>query len=1046
MQQSSSFQVYNASAGSGKTFTLVKEYLKVLVQSSDVFRFQKILAITFTNKAAAEMKARVLENLQMFCEGKENHYLLGILEETILDKKTIQDRSVKILDAILQNYAAFSIITIDSFTHKIIKNFAFDLGLSLNFEVEMDAVSLLNEAVDVLISKIGVDTDITKLLVGFSLEKTDDDTSWDISMELKEFSKILLHENDTEHFRKLADKKLSDFAVLKAKLRTQQKELKKQFIEIGNTAIELIEKNDLQYNDFYRSMLPNHFLALSKTPEKAKFFEASTLKERIEENVFYAKSKSEEVKITIESILPELLLLYKESEVLYRQFLMCKFALKSVVPLAVLNHVNSELNNLKEEGNIRLNAEFNQLISDHIKEQPAPFIYERIGQKFTDYFIDEMQDTSVLQWQNLIPLIENALAQENSNLLLVGDAKQAIYRWRGGKASQFIGLGNEEEVNPFYSKKEVKNLETNYRSYSEIIQFNNQFFQHLSRFLQNKTYQKLFFDGNHQKETAKKGGFVSLSFLEKIKDKEENALKYPKKVLEIINHLDVGFSLGDVCVLVRKKKDGVAVANYLSENKIPIVSSETLLLENSIKVQFIVNVLKVIQHPEDKEVLLETLYFLYHHLSVKEDKHTFISGLIHQSKAKLFMSLLNYGTSFKLQSFYQLPFYEKVEAIVRDFKLLITSDAYVQFFLDVILEQQKKGASVQEFLDFWNDKKDSLSIVTSETSNAVQIMTIHKSKGLEFPVVIFPYDLDIYRQVNPKVWFSGLSEDVFNGFDELQIPFHKELSYINEKGLQIYKEQKEELELDNFNLLYVALTRSVEQLYIITEKNISKKGEENTRFYSGIFIDYLKEQGFWSSEVSDYIFGNAKRVTPFEKEIQKNIQTEIQKAFISTTWKEHNIYMLANFSKVWNTQQEEAIEFGNLVHEVMAKIIYKEDVNKVLSQYYQQGLFNKDKKQMIEKMIHQIVNHSELAQYYSKEVFVFNEREIVALNGEIVIPDRLVFTKNNEVVIIDYKTGKPLKKHQEQILKYQEVLESMNYNVVKKIVLYLNQFLFLEEI
>ena len=182
-----------------------------------------------------------------------------------------------------------------------------------------------------------------------------------------------------------------------------------------------------------------------------------------------------------------------------------------------------------------------------------------------------------------------------------------------------------------------------------------------------------------------------------------------------------------------------------------------------------------------------------------------------------------------------------------------------------------------------------------------------------------------------------------------------------------------------------------------------------------------------------------------EKEVQKNIYEEVQKSFISTTWQEHNIYMLANFSKVWNTQQKEAIEFGNLVHEIMAKIIYREDVNKVLNQYYQQGFLNEVKKQIIEKMIHQIVNHTKLSQYYSKEVVACNEREIVASNGQILIPDRLVFTKNDEVVIIDYKTGKRLKKHQEQILNYEKVLNSINLKVIKKIVLYLNTELFLEE-
>ncbi|WP_408036864.1 UvrD-helicase domain-containing protein [Tenacibaculum aestuarii] len=1041
MQNPSNFQVYNASAGSGKTFTLVKEYLKVLLQSEDIFRFQKILAITFTNKAAGEMKERVLQNLEVFSEGENNDLLEVILKETSLDRTVVKERSKKILDEILRNYAAFSITTIDSFTHKIIKSFAYDLGLPLNFEVEMDAASLLNEAVDVLISKIGTDEALTKLLIDFSLDKADDDKSWDISRELNEFSKILLNEDDTKHFRKLADKQLADFTNLKAKLSKHQKEIKKRWKEIGEKALKMIESMQLAHNDFYRSMLPNHFLALSQNPEKAKFFDESALRERIEEKNFYAKSKSEDIKAAIEGILPELLQLYMESEKLYQQFLMNNLALKSIIPLAVLNNINQELSHLKEENNLRLNAEFNQLISDNIKDQPAPFIYERIGQRFMHYFIDEMQDTSTLQWQNLIPLIDNALAQENSNLLLVGDGKQAIYRWRGGKSEQFIGLGSEKD-NPFHISKEVKTLETNFRSYAEVINFNNQFFQHTANFLQNESYKQLFIDGNKQLENSKKGGCVSLTFLEKEEDKEDEQIKYPKKVLELVKRLEKEFLLNEICILVRKKKDGIAVANYLSENGVDIISSETLLLENSSKVKFIMDVLQVIQHPNDKETCLEMLYFLQEHLKVTEDKHSFIAESISQPNETFFQQLKNYGTSFELSTFHQLPFYEKVEEIIRGFQLITSSDAYVQFFLDVVLEQQRRGTSIQEFLDFWSDKKDKLSIVAPESGNAVQVMTIHKSKGLEFPVVIFPYDLDVYRQVNPKVWLDELPDN-FDGFKELLVPFNKDLNYVNDRGSEIYQQQREELELDNFNLLYVALTRAVEQLHVITEKKISSKGEENTNFYSGVFINYLKAQNLWSDDQLEYTIGAPERVSESKKQ---NSETEIQETFISTPWQEHNIQMLASASKLWDTEQGKAIEFGNLIHEMMAEVTTKEDINEVVLRYEQQGILPKEKTEEITKKIQQITNHPLLQDYFSDEVTVFNEREIVDVDGQIVIPDRLVFNQDNEVVIIDYKTGKPSKVYHQQLLRYARVLQTMNFKVQKKLLIYIDEEILVEEV
>jgi len=1034
----STFQVYNASAGSGKTFTLVKEYLKVLLNSKDLFRFQKVLAITFTNKAAAEMKARVLSNLEAFSDGEENDLFHAIQKEISIDKATIQERSKRILAIILQNYAAFSITTIDSFTHKIIKSFAFDLGLSLNFEVEMDAVSLLNESVDVLISKIGTDQKLTKLLIDYTLEKTDDDKSWDISKDLNEFSKILLSEEDTIHFRGLANKTITDFTALKKKLNKQQIALKKQVSQTGESLLSLLSNAGLETKDFTRGTVPKFFADIAQKEFNFEFIKRSEVIEKaIDNNQYYTKKTTQEKIALIEGVVPQIVTSFEKTKELFKQFLLNKLALKSLTPLAVLNHINLELTHIKEENNIRLNAEFNQLISDHIKEQPAPFIYERIGQKYLYYFIDEMQDTSVLQWQNLIPLIANALAQEHSNLLLVGDGKQAIYRWRGGKAEQFIDLGTSGDAseNPFQVLKEIKELTTNYRSYSEVIGFNNLFFQHTAHFLQNEDYKKLFIDGNKQLTTDKKGGYVALSFLEKEKENEVDALKYPKKVLEIIQQLDPKFSLSEVCVLVRKKDHGVAIANYLSENGIAIVSSETLLLSSSSKVNFIINFLQTIQHPNDKEALLDCLYFLHSHSKIQQEKHQFISDFIRLEQQQFFSELNLHGLFFDLSKFHQKPFYEKVEEIIRSFQLIHASDAYVQFFLDIVLEQQRKGTSIQEFLDFWEDKKEILSIVAPAAKNAVQVMTIHKSKGLEFPVVIFPYDLNIYKQINPKAWLDELPE-IFHGFPELLVDYSKSLSYINDRGLHIFNAHREAQELDNFNLLYVALTRSVEQLYIITAHNLKSDGLENTNFYSGVFIHYLKAKNLWQEGVFEYSFGEKKKMSSSQ---EKRQETETQQEFISTSLDEHNILMLANSSKLWDTAQGKAIDFGNLIHEMMSKVITENDIEKVVKQYIQYGFISKVDAVEIEKTIFKIATHKKLVSFFREAVTIFNEREIVDVDNQIIIPDRLVLTAKNEVTIIDYKTGKPSKRDHQQLLKYEQVLKKMHFKVVQKLLVYINE-------
>ena len=1039
MQNSTSFQIFNASAGSGKTFTLVKEYLKVLLQSSDVFYFQKVLAITFTNKAAGEMKERVLKSLSDVTEDRSNEIVNQVILETTLDKETIKERSSRILNAILQNYSAFSITTIDSFTHKIIKNFAFDLGLTLNFEVEMDAVSLLNEAVDLLISKIGTNRELTNLLIDFSLSKIDEDKSWDISYELKEFSKVLLNEDDVRHFRVLRERSTQDFINLKQKLNKYQVQIETKLKGIGERGLQVIGRMGLDHKDFYYSLLPKHFIALKENPSAAKFFDQSKLRQRIEENTFYSKSKSDDIKSAIEGILPELLELYSESENLYKDSTLNKLALKSLIPLAVLNTINQELTQLKEENNIRLNAEFNQLISDNIKNQPTPFIYERIGQRFMHYFIDEMQDTSVLQWGNLIPLIDNALAQENSSLLLVGDAKQAIYRWRGGKAEQFINLSSPD-FKVFQAEKSINQLERNFRSFSEVINFNNQFFQHVSSFLNNQDYSQLFKEGNKQLENSKKGGQVTLSFLEKHEDKELEKEKYPRKVYEKITELNQQYSLNEIAVLVRKKSEGVQVANYLSEKGIPIISSETLLLKNSEKVNFIVNLIQLILQSDNEEKRFEVLHFLYHHLSVETEIHGFYELLIKKEITIFFEELKPFSIDFNLNIYFELPFYDKIEYIIRSFNILESSDAYVQFFLDVVLDQQNKGIDVHDFIEFWSVKKEVLSIVTSEDADAVHIMTIHKSKGLEFPVVIFPYDLDVYRQIKPKVWFDSLPES-FDNFKELLIDFNKSISHINDRGMDLYTQQIQELELDNFNLLYVALTRAVEQLHVITEKRISKSGE-NRNYYSGIFISYLKKQGLWNDNQNEYDFGESNRESL--KEIKEK-QIQIQEKFITTPWQNHNIVLLASASKLWDTDQEESIQYGNLVHSILSEIYVVSDIEKVFHFYEMQGDLSSQLLKTIKNLVFNVVEDSSLNEFFSEEVKVYNEKELLTVNNSIIIPDRLVI-KDNLTTIIDYKTGAESHTHINQLRLYENELQNLGFKIEKKILVYINDAVLVKEI
>ena len=777
MQKNSAFTIYNASAGSGKTFTLVKEYLKILFASDSPYLFKNILAITFTNKAVAEMKDRIISTLKQFSDEailkQPNPMFEAICNDLEMSPETLHDKAQKLLNTIIHNYAAFDISTIDGFTHKLIRTFAHDLKLPLNFEVELDQDALLNEAVDSLINKAGTDVALTNVLVDFAIEKADDDKSWDVAFDFNKIAKLLVNENDMPFIETLKDKTLEDFKTLKTQLKKEIAQLESVIVEKAQGVLTLIEEAGLQFDDFSGRYLPKHFQKLSEKNFNVNF--ESKWQEAIETKTLYPKRVTGDVASIIEHIQPQIALAFNETKQAFFDLNFSKTFYKNITPLSVLNVINIELEALKLEQNKMLISEFNSIISKEIKDQPTPFIYERIGEKFNHYFIDEFQDTSVKQWENLIPLLDNSLSKEGGSTMLVGDAKQAIYRWRGGKAEQFIDLFNEG--NPFFIEKQVENLPNNYRSLKEIVHFNNGFFKFLSSQVFSKQTHETLYENAHQNSSKNENGYVELSFLNIEKEDDRDEL-FSEHVLSTINKcLENNFALKDICILVRKKKEGVAVANYLSANKIPIVSSETLLINNSPEVNFINNVLALLIQPKNNEIKISILNYLTTLFKI-ENKHDYFINHINLSISELFKSFEAFNIFINNNNLVQLPLYDLAETIVRSFNLVKTSNAYIQFYLDFILDfSHKKGSDISGFLAYFEKKKEGLSIVSPEGLNAVQIMTIHKSKGLEFPVVIFPYaDLDIYRELEPKAWFK-LDKEKYNGFSHTLLNFNKNFEF-----------------------------------------------------------------------------------------------------------------------------------------------------------------------------------------------------------------------------------------------------------------------------
>lgn len=1053
------FSLYDASAGSGKTYTLTKEYLKILFKSPSDDAYKRILAITFTNKAVEEMKSRIVDSLYEFSKENTSSKAMGLLQdvvvETGLSVATIKEKSKAIIKNIIHNYAAFGISTIDKFTHKVIRAFAQDLNLPVNFEVALDTDSLLQEAVDLVISKVGEEEKLTALLIEFTRDKADEDKNWDITKELVEVSKMLTNENNADEISQFHEKTFEDFSEIKTVLKGKIKSFENECKSISQAKLDFINANCAP-KSFYSSYVPKFLEKIIS----GKFEKNITVLKYLEEpEKRYSKGVPQSDKDFIDANALDFLEVINQINHSVNKIAFYNAFLQNINPLSLLNTINIEFKKIQEEQNILSISDFNKIIFNEIQNQPAPFIYERLGEKYKHFFIDEFQDTSIMQWKNLIPLIDNSLSSEENgvqgSLMLVGDPKQSIYRWRGGKAEQFIQLSKEDNPldvnqNPFSNKdKGVFRLERNYRSYSEVISFNNTFFEGLSNKFENVDYQDLYLNHSHQEVNNKKGGYVNISFIEVPKEEEEDfsfgfddeegvysakTKYYLSKTLETIkNVVAEGFNYIDIVLLTRKKADGVALANFLTEQSIPILSSETLLIQNATEVKLIINVLRYLKSNKDQESKARFLYFIAKYKQTAFPVHDFILETKNLTEKALENFLNSIAINISFTNCRKKSLYEVVEIIVSTFIKEKANTSYVQYFLDLVLERDSKTqASISDFLEYWDKTGFKKSIPSPKGNDAVRIMTIHSSKGLEFPVVIYPFAEESFSAPKRnKLWVDFDEEEQIN-FPKALVNTKKEVAEYGENAKEVYEIKSQEEILDNINVLYVALTRAEEQLYIISNHLRTKTGLPDN--LSSYFIEFLQNKGLYDELKLSYDFGSNLKISP-KSELQEEQKTIL---LISERLDAKVIKIAQRESLMWNTEQQKAIEFGNILHEIMSFVFAKEDVEIAVLKAIGNGLITASQKDFFHDKIIQLVTNKELECFFDGNGIVYNEETILKNNFGNIKPDRVV-VKNNNAYLLDYKTGDEKEIYKKQVNQYALALQEMNLNVVKKALVYIGE-------
>jgi len=1026
-----SLDVYKSSAGSGKTTTLVNEYLKIALKNPHSFRH--ILAITFTNKAANEMKERVISVLKELSSKdiKNSPKLFDLIQYLNYDEFTLMDKSKYLLSLILNNYDDFAISTIDSFIHRIIRTFASDVSLPQNFEVVIDKSDLIPQILKGLYGKVGKDITLTNFLVGFVMSEADEENNYDPTSRLIDFIDYQINEDGFFEIKKIDNLSLKQLNKIISALKSEINKLKSNIIEKSNEALNICSDRNLEAEDFYQGNrgIYKYFTNLSEFKiSDEKLFPGKNAIKTITEGNWYSSKVDNHKKELIDSITEELGNLFEITKKKLESYLHFRLLFSKIYSLALIHEIRKLFFEFTDKsGKIHI-SEFNKRISNQISDQPVPFIYERLGRKYRYFLLDEFQDTSILQWQNLLPLIEESLSQGNKNLL-VGDAKQAIYRFRNGEVELFANLPelyNREKTNLKIESENTlkrffnsKSLDTNYRSREQIIEFNNDFFEVVSSNLSQRT--KTIYSELKQNfpSKVKNGGIVSIRFSDyKSESFEETKLSKIKSIIKEANKKNYG--LDQICILCRTKKNASQIFEYLISNKIDVVSNESLLLTNSPGVRLLVAFLKLNQNPNNQIALAE---FIDGFIKFSDNSLEFNTEYSELTKFKLenlepIFLRYNVDTSTKMISAYSV--FEMVEFALRSFSSSDTTDIFIQYFLDFVFEN---NIDLDEFLSLWESKKNKIFISMPENIAAVQIMTIHKAKGLDFPIVIVDAENRAPKTTKSEYWEPLNIE----GISDLKVglmPINKKLNLIG-RG-DIYEIEEHKSELDFLNLIYVAFTRPKHALYIIGETNSKDQ-------FSKYLIDYLDHKRLWEKDKVEYEFGSL----PLNSEDSEISNGLILNKFVSEDWTKLISVAPSENIKLDLISSKSSRAYGKLIHRILASIYYEYDLYTTFANISDSEILSSSEIDIIKDLVSRVIAHPELKRYFQEDLIIKNETEILLEDGTTVRPDKVVIDKD-KLTIIDYKTGEEKNEDILQIKGYKKVFQNLNYKDIEAKLVYLN--------
>ncbi len=1076
MATSTGLNIVKASAGSGKTFRLVGEYLKMLFARPMSYR--NILAVTFTNKATAEMKERILKELASLSNGGESKYI-GFLSDYGSEQE-IRAKAPPILKLILHDYSRFSVMTIDSFFQKIIRSFAREIRLNASFRTEIDNRQALEDAVDLLFQDIDSNELLKSWMVQFLEENLEDGKSWDFKKELLKFGK----EVDKETFKLHGDEFL-DSLEGKEQLGSYVGEMKeivqladRRLRQYGQEGLELIAASGLTFDQFKggKTSFANHFNKLANgkfEPPLKGVLDACDNPE-----AWYKKTDSPAIKSRIEEVYHNGLnkILMDSVQAFNEEIPRINSAeaiLKNIYPFGLLGNIALKMKEVLTESNTVLLSDSGMMIGKIIDGNDTPFIYEKVGSIYRHFMLDEFQDTSRQQWTNFKPLVDNALASGNSSLV-VGDIKQSIYRWRNGDWNL---LASQLESDLKHQEIKVEELYINWRSKKNIVDFNNTLFWNASAFLEDwftEQMKELQFPGmqgviaNAYKSQRQKcsqigrpEGYVRISFT----DPEEGTNKKDFKLQALVILIDQlekvqqsGVKAEEITILVRENAEAEIVAKALWEKKkndaVPgcsydVITSDTLKIGQSPVVRFVVNFFRIFASKEPRLARAELLYGYYKILlplmdQEDKDRNMDLHDLFDSSIAtpELFSQWFdsNSSTPF-LNSLLALPLYELAVAVADHFHLgSITGEkSYLQAFLDMVMEYGKEDCGgIPGFLEWYEASGCNKTLNLPTIRNFIRISSIHQSKGLEYHTVFIPFcnwEVAINPHKTPFLWSIPDSEP-FNRMKMVLLKCDSSLKnsvfshdYFHEMLMSI---------MDNLNLLYVAMTRAVNNLFIILpyKKGIKKLGTvadlmqtliENPMLPDSIdsekYMDFGKH---W--DLISRIFALGVLPSGIEGDISPQQEKKAEPLILHSNRNRMEIRLHSkDYFRLTGDSRSERINKGTVMHQIFEKITTVGDVEMAVRQIVASGLVTDQEGKEVEAKIHGLLRQQPYSDWFSGQWKVLNERDILRTGESKHRPDR-VMLKDGSAIVIDYKTGEKSDKDMRQMKGYLTDLKKMGYS------------------